>query len=108
MRQNKTMKVLLNHILDPSITLEMQAASDRSWMWSALDFSEGEVRETIFAARFPDRDIANEFKTKIFCAARNGKGTKHSKSALSAHCCSWSTTLTRKISQAAKRILIAL
>lgn len=62
MRQDKTMKVIVNHALDPRITLEPNVGSDRSWVWSAYDFAEGELIETVFAIRFADSDIANEFK----------------------------------------------
>jgi len=62
MRQEKTMKVIVNHALDPRIKLEPNAGSDRSWVWSAFDFAEGELLETVFALRFVDSDIANEFK----------------------------------------------
>jgi len=65
MRQEKTMKVIVNHALDPRITLEPNAGSDRSWVWSAFDFAEGELVETVFAIRFADSDIANNFK-KVF------------------------------------------
>lgn len=65
MRQEKTMKVIVNHALDPRITLEPNAGSDRSWVWSAFDFAEGELKETVFAIRFADSDIANNFK-KVF------------------------------------------
>lgn len=65
MRQEKTMKVIVNHALDPRITLEPNAGSDRSWVWSAFDFAEGELVETVFALRFADSDIANNFKTKF-------------------------------------------
>lgn len=70
MRQEKTMKILANHILDPRITLEANAGSDRSWVWSAYDFSEGDLVETVFAARFADSDIANEFKKKFIEAQK--------------------------------------
>lgn len=63
MRQEKTMKVIANHALDPRIKLEPNAGSDRSWVWSAYDFAEGELVETVFALRFADSDIAAEFKT---------------------------------------------
>jgi Ran-binding protein 1 len=63
MRQEKTMKVIANHAIDPRIKLETNAGSDRSWVWSAFDFAEGELVETVFALRFADSDIANEFKT---------------------------------------------
>ncbi len=65
MRQEKIMKVIVNHALDPRITLEPNAGSDRSWVWSAFDFAEGELVETVFAIRFANSDIANDFK-KIF------------------------------------------
>lgn len=65
MRQEKTMKVIVNHALDPRITLEPNAGSDRSWVWSAFDFAEGELVETVFAIRFADSEIADNFK-KVF------------------------------------------
>jgi len=65
MRQEKTMKVIVNHALDPRITLEPNAGSDRSWVWSAFDFADGELVETVFALRFADSDIANNFKSKF-------------------------------------------
>jgi Ran-binding protein 1 len=65
MRQEKTMKVIANHAIDPRIKLEPNVGSDRSWVWSAFDFAEGELVETVFALRFGDSDIANEFKEKF-------------------------------------------
>jgi Ran-binding protein 1 len=65
MRQEKTMKVIANHAIDPRITLEPNVGSDRSWVWSAFDFAEGELVETVFAVRFVDSDVAKEFKDKF-------------------------------------------
>jgi Ran-binding protein 1 len=65
MRQEKTMKVIVNHALDPRIRLEPNSGSDRSWVWSAFDFASGELVETVFAIRFADSDIAIDFK-KVF------------------------------------------
>jgi len=65
MRQEKTMKVIANHALDPRIKLEPNVGSDRSWVWSAFDFAEGELVETVFALRFADSDIAQDFKKKF-------------------------------------------
>jgi Ran-binding protein 1 len=70
MRQEKTMKVIANHAIDPRIRLEPNAGSDRSWVWSAFDYAEGELAETVFALRFGDSDIANTFKEK-FIASQN-------------------------------------
>jgi Ran-binding protein 1 len=65
MRQEKTMKVLANHALDPRIQLEPNTGSDRSWVWSCYDFAEGELEEKVFALRFANSDVAQEFKDKF-------------------------------------------
>lgn len=65
MRQEKTMKVIANHALDPRIQLQANVGSDRSWVWTAFDYAEGELEETVFAIRFADSDVANEFKEKF-------------------------------------------
>merc|ERR1719491_1855003 len=64
MRQEKTMKVIANHALDPRIKLEPNAGSDRSWVWSCYDFADGELEEKVFALRFANSDLAQEFKEK--------------------------------------------
>ena len=64
MRQEKTMKVIANHALDPRIKLEPNAGSDRSWVWSCFDFAEGELEEKVFALRFSNSEVADEFKKK--------------------------------------------
>ncbi|CAN0192069.1 unnamed protein product, partial [Ectocarpus sp. 8 AP-2014] len=62
MRQEKTMKVICNHVADPRIVLKPNAGSDRSWVWNAFDFTEGQLEEMTFALRFGNSDSANEFK----------------------------------------------
>lgn len=63
MRQEKTMKLICNHQLDPRIALTPNVGSDRSWVWQAFDYSDGvELVETMFACRFKDTDVANDFK----------------------------------------------
>jgi len=65
MRQERTMKVICNHALDPRISLETNVSSDRSWVWSAFDYADGDLTETVFAIRFVDTDTANTFKEKF-------------------------------------------
>ena len=62
MRQEKTMKIIMNHVVDPRIVLEPNVGSDRSWVWSAFDFSEGDLVEEIFAIRFGNAENATKFK----------------------------------------------
>lgn len=48
MRQDKTMKVISNHVLDPRIIITPNAsASDRSWVWTAFDFADAVLVETV-------------------------------------------------------------
>lgn len=76
MRQEKTMKVIANHAIDPRIKLEPNSGSDRSWVWCAFDFAEGELVETVFALRFADTEIADAFKEEFL------KGQKEMESLL--------------------------
>jgi hypothetical protein len=48
MRNEKTMKVIANHIVDPRIELRPNAGSDKSWVWIAYDFAEGELVEEVY------------------------------------------------------------
>ncbi|CAM9313663.1 unnamed protein product [Chrysoparadoxa australica] len=65
MRQEKTMKVIANHVVDPRIELLPNAGSDRSWVWTAFDYAEGDLAETVFAIRFGNAENATGFKTKF-------------------------------------------
>merc|ERR1719198_774002 len=62
MRQERTMKVIVNHIADPRISLQPNCGSDRSWVWSAFDFSEGDLVEEVFAIKFGSAENAQRFK----------------------------------------------
>jgi len=62
MRQERTMKVICNHVADPRISLQPNAGNDKSWVWSAFDFSDGELVEEVFAMRFANADNAAKFK----------------------------------------------
>jgi len=59
------MKIICNHMVDPRIEIMPQMSSDKAWMWSAFDFADGELVETIFALRFGNSEIANDFKAKF-------------------------------------------
>lgn len=70
MRQEKTMKVIVNHFVDPRIGLSVHAGSDKSWIWIAYDFSDNELVETTFALRFSSSEIAQEFKSEFIKAQK--------------------------------------
>jgi hypothetical protein len=41
------MKIIVNHFLDPRIVLVPNSGTDKSWVWVAFDFSDGELVETV-------------------------------------------------------------
>ncbi|XP_076685558.1 E3 SUMO-protein ligase RanBP2 [Andrena cerasifolii] len=63
MRREQILKVCLNHFLPPN--LELKPKDDKTWIWNAADYSEGEVEPTLFACRFKTPDIAQGFKSLI-------------------------------------------
>jgi Ran-binding protein 1 len=65
LRQEKTLKCCMNHIVHPDLDLQANAGSDRSWTWRCTDYAGDEPETQTFALRFKDADIANAFKAKI-------------------------------------------
>ncbi len=63
------MKVIANHVLDPRIVIAPNAgASDRSWVWTAYDFAEGELVEKV--RKHSTIYIIINFNNKICCLFR--------------------------------------
>ncbi|XP_076639687.1 E3 SUMO-protein ligase RanBP2 isoform X2 [Colletes latitarsis] len=67
MRREQILKLCLNHFILP--TMEIKPRDEKTWIWTAADYSEGEIRHTLFACRFKNSDIANNFK-KVMDDAR--------------------------------------
>eukprot|EP01018_Ginkgo_biloba_P017507 Gb_41770 [translate_table: standard] len=62
MRQAKTLKICANHLVQASMTMQEHAGSDKSWVWHATDFSDGELKEELFCIRLGSVDNAKKFK----------------------------------------------
>mmetsp|Transcript_23089 Transcript_23089/g.17507 ORF Transcript_23089/g.17507 Transcript_23089/m.17507 type:complete len:221 (-) Transcript_23089:105-767(-) len=73
MRQEKTLKLISNHFLDPRISLVPNVGNEKSWVWVAFDFSEGKLEETTFAIRFSTPEIAQEFKAAFLAGQEEMK-----------------------------------
>lgn len=52
MRQSKTLKICANHLVLPSISIQEHAGNEKSCVWHATDFADGELKEELFAIRF--------------------------------------------------------
>ncbi|GFY96736.1 RAN binding protein 1 [Actinidia rufa] len=57
MRQSKTLKICANHLVLPSISMQEHAGNDKSCVWHATDFADGELKEELFCIRFPSVEI---------------------------------------------------
>ncbi|TFJ82274.1 hypothetical protein NSK_006394 [Nannochloropsis salina CCMP1776] len=55
-------EVIANHMVDPRIVMQPNVGSDRSWVWTAYDYAEGDLQEEVFALKFGKPQDAEEFK----------------------------------------------
>ncbi|KAK9099415.1 hypothetical protein Syun_026460 [Stephania yunnanensis] len=62
MRQSKTLKICANHLVHSSMTVQEHAGNDKSCVWHATDFSDGELKEELFAIRFGSIENCKTFK----------------------------------------------
>jgi len=65
MRREKTLKVCANHYISPAITLQENAGSDRSWVWTVMDFAEEPATRETLAIRFANSENAQKFKQEF-------------------------------------------
>ncbi|AQK85444.1 Ran-binding protein 1 homolog a [Zea mays] len=63
MRQAKTLKICANHLVAPTTRMQEHAGSDKSCVWHASDFADGELKEEMFAIRFGS--VESEFSTSF-------------------------------------------
>lgn len=63
MRREKVLKICLNHALTPDI--DYHSKDDKTWLFVAADFSDGEISRQQFCLRFKTAEIAQEFKKAV-------------------------------------------
>ncbi|KAL8089511.1 hypothetical protein AgCh_039110 [Apium graveolens] len=52
MRQSKTLKICANHLVVPTMTVQEHAGNEKSCVWHATDFADGELKDELFCIRF--------------------------------------------------------
>ncbi|OMO82845.1 hypothetical protein CCACVL1_11728 [Corchorus capsularis] len=52
MRQSKTLKICANHLVLSNMTVQEHAGNDKSCLWHAADFADGELKDELFCIRF--------------------------------------------------------
>ncbi|KAG0465045.1 hypothetical protein HPP92_019209 [Vanilla planifolia] len=65
MRQAKTLKICANHLVLPSIKLQEHAGNDKSCVWHATDYSDGELKDETFCIRFGSVDNCKLFMETV-------------------------------------------
>lgn len=61
MRQSKTLKICANHLVLPSMTVQEHHGNDKSCVWHARDFADGELKDELFCIRFPSVENCKSF-----------------------------------------------
>lgn len=61
MRNDKTLKILMNTLVDPRIEVSKMDTSENSWVFSCFDFSTGELKEEIFGVKLKTPEDAVAF-----------------------------------------------
>ncbi|GFZ19644.1 pleckstrin homology (PH) domain superfamily protein [Actinidia rufa] len=56
MRQSKTLKICANHLVLPTMSVQEHAGNDKSCVWHATDFADGELKDELFCIRFGSVD----------------------------------------------------
>ncbi|TMW60308.1 hypothetical protein Poli38472_000350 [Pythium oligandrum] len=73
MRQEKTLKIIINHLIDSRTDLTPNMGSDRAWVFSCYDFADGQLETQVFALRFASAENAQKFKEAHDNAKVNNK-----------------------------------
>nr|GMD73287.1 ran-binding protein 1 homolog A-like [Ipomoea batatas] len=61
MRQAKTLKICANHLVLPSMTIQEHAGNEKSCLWHAADFADGELKDELFCIRFSSVENCKTF-----------------------------------------------
>ncbi|KAL8161190.1 hypothetical protein V2J09_012679 [Rumex salicifolius] len=73
MRQSKTLKICANHLVLSSMTVQEHAGNEKSCLWHASDFSDGELKDELFCIRFASVDNCKSFMEKFQEVAESQK-----------------------------------
>ncbi|KAD3338496.1 hypothetical protein R6Q59_026738 [Mikania micrantha] len=84
MRQSKTLKICANHLVIPTMTVQEHAGNDKSCVWHAADFADGELKDELFCIRFASVDNCKKFMETFQEVAESQKSKEENKDATTA------------------------
>jgi len=74
LREGKTLKVRMNHMVQPDATLKPKAGAEEvCYQWYAKDYAEDDPWEGLFAIKLPTQEVALEFKKQYETAQKANK-----------------------------------
>ncbi|KAK4764119.1 hypothetical protein SAY87_013557 [Trapa incisa] len=84
MRQSKTLKICANHLVIPTMTVQEHSGNEKSCVWHASDFADGELKEELFCIRFASIENCKTFMEMCTEVAESQKKKDENKNATSA------------------------
>ncbi|XP_022970593.1 ran-binding protein 1 homolog a-like [Cucurbita maxima] len=84
MRQSKTLKICANHLVLPSMSVQEHVGNDKSCVWHATDFADGELKDELFCIRFPSIENCKTFMETFQEVAESQKKKEENKDASAA------------------------
>lgn len=61
MRQSKTLKICANHLVIATMSVQEHAGNEKSCVWHAADFADGELKDELFCIRFGSIENCKSF-----------------------------------------------
>ncbi|XP_031473062.1 ran-binding protein 1 homolog c-like [Nymphaea colorata] len=65
MRQSKTLKICANHLIFPTLSIQEHVGNDKSCVWHAPDFADGELKDELFCIRFGSVENCKKFMEMV-------------------------------------------
>ncbi|XVE79828.1 hypothetical protein DITRI_Ditri14bG0087800 [Diplodiscus trichospermus] len=84
MRQSKTLKICANHLVLPTMAVQEHAGNDKSCLWHASDFADGELKDELFCIRFASVENCKTFMEVFQKVAESQKPKEEDKDASAA------------------------
>ncbi|KAJ7969758.1 RAN binding protein 1 [Quillaja saponaria] len=84
MRQSKTLKICANHLVLPTMSVQEHAGNEKSCVWHATDFADGELKDELFCIRFPSIENCKTFMETFQEVAESQQNKEENKDASAA------------------------
>ncbi|QCE08047.1 ran-binding protein 1 homolog b [Vigna unguiculata] len=84
MRQSKTLKICANHLILPTMSVQEHAGNEKSCVWHARDYADGELKDELFCIRFPSIENCKSFMETFQEVAESQKAEDEKESSAAA------------------------